>query len=183
MPASMSAPKTPGTCRWCALAILSKTGKPVMVTWHKECVTEYMVACFSKPQRQAVKKRDHGACCGCGVDTARIRARIFKVFPWWKEAAEKKWGARWKAALQKRIEAYRLAGWPVGERKEGKWWQADHRMPLIEANGRIEYFRLDNLQTLCCKCHAVKTKAEQQARAALKRQQAAASLASPGAEG
>ena len=45
-------------------------------------------------------------------------------------------------------------------------WQADHIKPLVEQKGVKEqdldmsYYSLDNLQTLCKKCHRVKTNSE-----------------------
>lgn len=48
-------------------------------------------------------------------------------------------------------------------------WDLDHRQPLIEALGRIEFWRLDNLQTLCKQCHVAKTGTEATARAAARR--------------
>ena len=45
-------------------------------------------------------------------------------------------------------------------------WQADHIKPLVEQKGVKEedldwsYYKLDNLQTLCKKCHRKKTNEE-----------------------
>ena len=39
-------------------------------------------------------------------------------------------------------------------------WQADHVLPLHTANGDLGFWQLDNLQTLCVQCHAIKTKEE-----------------------
>ena len=45
-------------------------------------------------------------------------------------------------------------------------WEADHIRPLVEQKGVKEkdldwsYYTLDNLQTLCKKCHRVKTNSE-----------------------
>lgn len=41
-------------------------------------------------------------------------------------------------------------------RNGGELWQADHIKPLIEAEGRLEYFTVENLQTLCSACHLSK---------------------------
>ena len=43
-------------------------------------------------------------------------------------------------------------------------WQCDHKKPLIEAKGDINYWMLGNLQTLCNGCHSIKTAAENSAR-------------------
>lgn len=39
-------------------------------------------------------------------------------------------------------------------------WQLDHIQPLHKANGNLEFWKLDNMQTLCIRCHANKTKEE-----------------------
>jgi len=44
-------------------------------------------------------------------------------------------------------------------------WQMDHIKPLIEANGNLDYWRLQNLQTLCQACHTAKTGREATERA------------------
>lgn len=43
-------------------------------------------------------------------------------------------------------------------------WDLDHAKPLIEANGNLWYWSLENLQTLCKKCHKIKTASENSAR-------------------
>ena len=49
---------------------------------------------------------------------------------------------------------------------EGRTWHADHIKPLVEQKGVKEedldwsYYSLDNLQTLCKKCHRKKTNSE-----------------------
>jgi hypothetical protein len=45
-------------------------------------------------------------------------------------------------------------------------WHMDHRLPLIESQGDINYWKLPNLQTLCSPCHITKTSQEATARAA-----------------
>lgn len=56
------------------------------------------------------------------------------------------------------------------DRKGINGWQMDHIIPLIEANGDIKYWLLDNLQTLCKPCHKEKTGREATARALLRKQ-------------
>jgi 5-methylcytosine-specific restriction endonuclease McrA len=45
----------------------------------------------------------------------------------------------------------------------------DHIVPLIQANGDLQYWRLPNLQTLCTPCHTIKTSREATERAAARR--------------
>ena len=44
-------------------------------------------------------------------------------------------------------------------------WQADHIKPLIDAHGDLDYWRLENIQTLCNACHGIKTGQENSGRA------------------
>jgi 5-methylcytosine-specific restriction endonuclease McrA len=81
---------------------------------------------------------------------------------------------------QECVEQYKLIYWPantskaVRRRDKGKCakcgakdgdWQVDHIKPLVEAQGRVEYWLLDNLQTLCTECHKEKTALEAKMRA------------------
>jgi len=59
------------------------------------------------------------------------------------------------AALTARRERMRAAGW-----NDGSAWQHDHIRPLVEANGDIAFWELDNIATLCTPCHKEKTAAE-----------------------
>ncbi|WP_407304016.1 HNH endonuclease [Acinetobacter sp.] len=51
------------------------------------------------------------------------------------------------------------------DRKGANGWDMDHITPLIEANGEMKYWTLENLQTLCKPCHKAKTSAEATQRA------------------
>ena len=89
--------------------------------------------------------------------------------------------ARWHA---KCVAAYKLIHWPAVTRravkrrdknvcagcgKKSQKWQMDHIKPLIESNGDLRFWELDNLQTLCEPCHHAKTGQEATARAAVRR--------------
>jgi len=78
------------------------------------------------------------------------------------------------------VTEYKIIYWPaktaleVKKRDKGicascgnktKDWQVDHIKPLIEANGQLEYWLMDNLQTLCIECHKIKTISESKQRA------------------
>jgi hypothetical protein len=63
-----------------------------------------------------------------------------------------------------RSDAYGLANRDVerqmkeaGMSISGSAWQHDHIRPLIEANGDLTFWQLDNIQTLCTACHVAKT--------------------------
>lgn len=168
-----------GTCRWCAEPILDKDGKlSKRRTWHTACAEAYMLATDSSRQRRAVWERDLGICAACGQDAIR-QARITRDMTalltalWILEngrnppheqllrAGDTRWQleARWTDRRHREVEAaLRARGIPKAP--PGSPWQADHRVPLCEANGDRRYFTMDNLQTLCHACHAAKTAAD-----------------------
>ena len=91
--------------------------------------------------------------------------------------------ARWHPSC---VREYKLIHWPKETRKAvyrrdkgicGKCgkkcarkyqdvWHLDHIVPLIEAQGNLEFWKLPNLQTLCQTCHKEKSTREASQRAA-----------------
>jgi 5-methylcytosine-specific restriction endonuclease McrA len=87
--------------------------------------------------------------------------------------------ANWHPAC---VAEYRVIYWPA-ETRRAVWrrdkglcagcahkcakhaWEMDHIVPLFEAQGDIEAFKLPNLQTLCLTCHKIKTGGEATIRA------------------
>jgi len=158
-----------GTCRWCAEPILDKDGKPnKRRTWHTPCAEAYLIATDSNRQRRAVWERDMGICAACGqcaVAKARY-SRDMKEFLkglWTLENG--RWPPRtipqteWIRRRMREVDAVMKAR-GIPPEPPGSSWQADHRVPLCEANGDRRYFTMDNLQTLCHACHAAKTAAD-----------------------
>jgi 5-methylcytosine-specific restriction protein A len=98
----------------------------------------------SKTIRRALFERDKGVCAICLMDTVTAGKSCF---------------ARWNAApaVRARAEAARerfmLEGWPSPHQKGKSWWHADHIKPIVEGGENS----LENLRTLCVKCHAVET--------------------------
>lgn len=96
--------------------------------------------------------------------------------------------SRWHPAC---VDEYKLLFWPTATRKAvwkrdqgvcascGKKcarkgqpkWHMDHRLPLYEAHGNLDYWRMTNLQTLCGDCHKVKTSNEATLRAIARKSQ------------
>lgn len=90
--------------------------------------------------------------------------------------------ARWHSHC---VNEYKLLFWPPHTRravwrrdkgvcyecghqcaKKGEdGWHMDHILPLIDANGNLDYWRMGNLQTLCGDCHTKKTSREATERA------------------
>lgn len=93
--------------------------------------------------REYVYKRDRGICAGCKSDTRQQKIRI--------EDTIHECGGNFKdprmLALLKELNLT-----PHEARKS--LWQADHRVPVDFGGGECG---LDNIQTLCTKCHKLKT--------------------------
>ena len=97
-------------------------------------------------------KRDRGVCVHCGLDTIREHRKL-------------------KRARGDQL-AWRLCG--TGDsntRMRKSLWDADHILPVTEGGGECD---LDNIRTLCLRCHRVVTA---QLRERIRRAKVAAMLA------
>jgi 5-methylcytosine-specific restriction enzyme A len=123
-------PNGRGLCRWCSLEV-----PPRRYTFCSEyCVHEWKLRSQPGYLRQQILKRDRGVCAHCGVDTLRELLRL----------------KRTRGA--KRMEI--VLHWGVGSRRRKSLWDADHILPVVEGGGECD---LDNIRTLCLRCHRVVT--------------------------
>ena len=99
------------------------------------CVREWKLRTDPAYLREQVFLRDHGVCAACGLDTEALRKNKRKL-DW---AARRKFEAEW------------------GRRRH--LWDADHIVPVAEGGGECD---LDNMRTLCLKCHRDATAALRQ---------------------
>lgn len=142
-------------CRWCKKAIERGTRRR---RWCSEaCLNEYLIRSSAGTARFHVHRRDKGVCAVCRVDTDRVK-RILDVL---YDRARGWWGHRWegmnKALHERRYE--RFAGWvhqhvAATFSRTSHLWEADHVTPVAEGGGASG---LDNLRTLCKRCHARET--------------------------
>lgn len=124
-------------CRWCSGSLPKRRR-----TWCSDrCVEEYRVRAWPGYARKRVYARDRGVCAVCMVDAAKERRRWRRV--------ERRCG---DPTLHLRER------WPSYERT---WWEADHIIAVAEGGGACG---LENLQTLCYRCHRVKTRLQTIAR-------------------
>ena len=91
--------------------------------------------------RRCCWKRDHGVCAICGVDAGSKQ-----------EAAA--WVRSWFSNWYRYQDFLRAVGWLADER--AGFWQADHIVPVAEGGGECG---LDNIRTLCRRCHVAETAA------------------------
>lgn len=125
-------PNGRGLCRWCALEV--PRGRYTFCSEY--CVHEWKLRTQPGYLREQVFRRDQGVCALCRVDTvAALRA------------------------LRRSRGAHRgqlLEHWKAGRRLRSSLWDADHIVPVAEGGGECD---LENLRTLCLRCHRVVTAA------------------------
>ncbi len=131
-PVRVSASGKP-VCRWCGKPVPRKRRR-----WcSEECVEDYRIRAWPGYARTKVWERDRGICASCGINSQAERRRF--------KRAELK-----NCSLP--AGAHRTAGWPRFDRD---WWEADHIVPVERGGGGCD---LKNLQTLCYRCHLLKTR-------------------------
>lgn len=119
-------PNGRGLCRWCSLEV--PRGRYTFCS--EFCVHEWKLRTQPAYLREQVFIRDRGICASCHVDTvAAARALRYSR------------GAR-------RTEL--LAHWGLARRSRKSLWDADHLLPVIEGGGECD---LNNIRTLCLRCH------------------------------
>lgn len=177
----MSSPRTltkfpfrgKGICSWCG-----KSVNPPRTHWCSQaCVDEWQIRANPGHARLRVAERDHGVCALCGLDcnalARALRATIAEEY--WQRpqafipryGAEQIWDQLRFADRVDRFPRFRSmaleAGVPMsqwrrllarhGERDA--LWDADHVQPVCLGGGACG---LDNLRTLCWRCHAGQTR-------------------------
>lgn len=138
-------------CRWCNLEV-PKGRLTFCSDW---CVEEWRLRSDPGYLREKVFERDRGICALCGVDTVQAEQHLKRL----------RGAARLKAHLDWGIRG------PSGKPGRKSLWDADHIMPVVEGGGECD---LENIRTLCLKCHRAAT-AELRARRSKR-------LAAPAAE-
>lgn len=127
--------------------------------------------------RAAVLARDRGVCAICGVDTVRLwdwiqtiplisaimpttpmtqRSRMLKTWRYGRIDAHTQKAFR-RVLGRHRFRAAVLLGrlWgTVIEHHRKQLWQMDHVVPVVEGGGGCG---LENLRTLCLRCHNIET--------------------------
>ncbi len=149
-------------CRECG------TERPDKAPWHSwcspGCVTAYKVRAWPAHARELVFDRDKGVCAICRCDTLRLEQWI-KSLPTTgrldlphghRDRFVTGYSGAWLG--RHRWRAVTLLGrlWRVSLRGRMTYWDADHRVPVAEGGGSCD---LDNLRTLCLRCHKHETDA------------------------
>jgi len=138
-----SLPKGPNgrnLCRWCNLEV-PKGRVTFCSDW---CVEEWRLRTDPGHLREKVFERDKGICAVCGVDCEAA----------WIQLKRLRGAARVRTVRE----------WGVKPRARKSLWDADHIVPVVEGGGECD---LENIRTLCLKCHRAATTELRRRRAAL----------------
>ena len=125
-------------CRWCGKGV--KPPRRTMCS--PECVHELLIRRDNRYIRDCLFKRDKGICVICNTDTKNIAKEAIKLNGKAREEYLKEFNIGIKRKIWKRKHG-------------GGLWDADHILPVKEGGGQCG---LDNLRTLCIKCHKQVTK-------------------------
>lgn len=156
-----------GVCTWCHSEVTGRRRH-----WCGDaCVREYRMWFHWPTIRRAVLKRDRAICRTCGFDARAAQAERRRLLAEHvvpkrvtKSLAEKRRIA--EARLERKLALLEFAALhrvPIG-RASADWWDADHIVPRIEGGTNA----LDNLRTLCLRCHGVETAKLRERRSALR---------------
>jgi 5-methylcytosine-specific restriction enzyme A len=94
------------------------------------CVNEWKLRTDPGYLRELVLARDKGICAICGIDTIAA----------WIDIKRARWDRR----------KLMLIDWGLKQFNRRSLWDADHIMPVVHGGGECD---LDNMRTLCLKCH------------------------------
>ena len=128
MPGGFAAPeeKESGLCRWCSLQV----PKPRRTFCSEFCVNEWKLRTDPGYLRERVLARDKGICAMCGIDTLNA----------WMSIKRARWERR----------KLMLIDWGMKSLNRRSLWDADHILPVVQGGGECD---LENIRTLCLKCH------------------------------
>lgn len=147
----MRGPKGRRLCRWCG----TEVEPPRRTFCGDPCIHEWKVRSSAQYAREQVFERDRGVCAICGTNTVEQVRTLEAEFG---DPGRSKYHwfvayGRGKAfANRLRQLAISKARWQ--SRSRG-CWDMDHIVPVVEGGGSCG---LDNLRTLCLRCHRGQTR-------------------------
>jgi 5-methylcytosine-specific restriction enzyme A len=125
-------------CRWCGKGV--KPPRRTMCS--PECVHELQLRTNGRYLRDCVYNRDKGICQMCKIDTKKIAKEALQLMTEQKEIFLKKHSISLKRKIWKKKHG-------------GGLWDADHIIAVKDGGGSCG---LENIRTLCIKCHKIVTK-------------------------
>lgn len=125
-------------CRWCGKGV--KPPRRTMCS--PECVHELQLRTNGRYLRDCVYNRDKGVCKICNIDTKKTAKMALQLNTKEREEYLKKFNISLKRKIWKRKHG-------------GGLWDADHIIAVKDGGGQCG---LENIRTLCIKCHKNVTK-------------------------
>lgn len=123
-------------CRWCGVEV--PKGR---ICWcSAKCVDEFKTQYDRSYHKEDVFDRDRGVCARCGADTLKLKKLT-------KEFIDILGLSIWDCEAK----FWTNLGFPYSI--DQNWWEMDH----IKEHAEGGLNTMDNLQTLCCRCHKKKT--------------------------
>ncbi len=143
-------------CAYCSKQLNDADGKPISDRRRRycseACSDEVYIRVRPSFARAMVRQRDKGVCAVCHLDTTKIRAAYMlhlRPYPGWRSASS---ALRWEIGQALRV-ALVVAGYLKGS--DSHLWEMDHILPVSEGGGLCG---LDNLRTVCHRCHGNATR-------------------------
>ena len=127
-------------CRFCKVQV----EPPKRTFCSPECVHQWKIRSNNKYLRSIIYERDLGICAACGVDTRYTKIDIENY------RREIRRGASDELLL-----TYLKSQNMTLNESTRSLWHADHIIPVSKGGGESG---LENFQTLCIKCHKLKSK-------------------------
>lgn len=119
-------------CRWCAKEVFP----PRQTYCSEDCVYEWKLRSDVQFLRSQLFMRDKGFCASCGLDTLKLRRKLYDL------------------PEQERVLRGAELGFSEHHAKNLLLWEADHTVPVSKGGGLVG---LEGFQTLCAPCHRKKT--------------------------
>lgn len=136
-------PRTPGYCAWCG----KEHGKRRKYCG-QACQGEAHIRASGQSIISQVFWRDRGVCAACGFDAHSVRDELRRI-------VKSYWHAYYGVYDMRPIRAGWKKQWGPWWSPHGRYWEADHIVPVSEGGGCCG---LENYQTLCLRCHRLCTK-------------------------
>jgi 5-methylcytosine-specific restriction protein A len=150
-------PRGPNGRLICRCGCGMEVSPPRRTFFSDNCVHEWRLRSDPGYLRAVVQQRDKGICTECGRDCEALYREVREL------QRKSDWKSYKEAIARLNQEGFSLDGYSP---QSGRFWQADHIIPVAEGGGECG---LDNLRTLCTPCHKKATAALRKRLAAAKR--------------
>lgn len=129
-------------CMWCG----QEVPKRRRTFCSPECVHEWRLRSDPSYLRFKVWERDRGVCARCGLDTEALERELSDLLSsCWKARTEEEWEAA-RERFWRRVEEL---GVVTSALRVPHLWEVDHIVPVAEGGDS----NLENVRTLCWRCH------------------------------